>query len=87
MGIFAKPFFMSENCKKGRKKKLTYLLRIFLKKNLSFHFHVQWDGNFGICYQVFHHPDFPFLPPFFSPQKYSHLWPKPRISPTYIPDG
>jgi hypothetical protein len=32
MGIFANPFFMSENCKKGGKKKLTYLLRILKNK-------------------------------------------------------
>lgn len=36
MGIFANPFFMSENCKKGRKKKLTYLLRIKNKIKIFF---------------------------------------------------
>lgn len=86
-GYICQPFLHVRKLQKNGKKCHIFIEHFIKNIYLSLHFHVQWDGNFGISYQVFHHPDFPFFSSPFQPHKYTRMWPKPRISPSYIPDG
>jgi len=83
LGIFANPFFMSENCKKGGKKNS----HIYKKYISFFPFPCTMGRKLWNLLPSFSSSRFPFFSSPFQPHKYTHLWPKPRISPTCIPDG